>query len=105
MNPIRHLPLVLTVHQAAENSPSLAKLTALVQDSNERLKVIESLLPEALRPAVMAGPIDGESWCLLVSSNSAAAKIRQLLPLIQAQLLRKGWKVASVRLKVLIAKK
>lgn len=93
------------MHQAVENSPALARLTELVQESNDRLKAIESLLPAALHPAVKAGPIEGESWCLLVSSNAAAAKIRQLIPLIQARLLGKGWKVSSIRLKILIAKK
>ena len=83
----------------------MARLTELVQQSNDRLKAIESLLPVALRPAVKAGPIDGESWCLLVSGNAAAAKVRQLVPLIQARLLGKGWKVTSIRLKILIAKK
>ena len=92
------------MHQAAGNSPSLARLTERVQESSDRLKAIEALLPEALRPAVKAGPIDDESWCLLVSSNAAAAKIRQLIPLIQAHLLGKGWKVTSIRLKILIGK-
>ncbi|UUZ72834.1 hypothetical protein LP415_04560 [Polaromonas sp. P1(28)-8] len=105
MNSIRRLPPALTIHQAAGNSPSLARLTELVRESNDRLKAIESLIPEALRPALKAGPIEGESWCLLVSGNAAAAKIRQLLPLIQARLLGKGWKVTSIRLKILIAKK
>jgi hypothetical protein len=105
VNPIRRPPSTLTIHQAAGNSPSLARLSELVRESNDRLKAIESLLPEALRPAVKAGPIEGESWCLLVSSNAAAAKIRQLLPLIRTHLVGKGWKVTSIRLKILITKK
>ena len=105
MNTNRRLPQALSVHQAAGNSPSLAHLAGLVADSNARLKTIEPLLPDTLRTAIKAGPIDGESWCLLVSSNAAAAKIRQLLPLIQARLLDGGWKVTSIRLKILIAKK
>ena len=105
MNTTRRLPQALTAHQAAENSPSLARLTERVRESNDRLKAIESLLPEALRPAVKAGPIEDGAWCLLVSGNAAAAKIRQLIPLIQARLLGKGWKVTSIRLKILIAKR
>ena len=105
MNTNRRLPQALSVHQAAGNSPTLARLAELIEHSNARLKAIEPLLPEALRPAVKPGPIEGESWCLLVSSNAAAAKIRQLLPLLQARLLDKGWKVTSIRLKILIAKK
>jgi hypothetical protein len=105
VNTIRRLPQALTALQAAENAPTLARLAERVRESNDRFKAIESLIPEALRPAVKAGPIDGDSWCLLVSGNAAAAKIRQLLPLIQARLLGKGWKVTSIRLKILIAKK
>ncbi|MDP1953388.1 MAG: hypothetical protein Q8M51_07170 [Polaromonas sp.] len=91
--------------QAADSSPSLARLTELVRESSSRLKDIESLIPEALRSAIQAGPIDGEAWCLLISSNAAAAKVRQLLPLIQARLISKGWKVTSIRLKILISRK
>jgi hypothetical protein len=105
VNTFRRLPQALSIHQAAENAPSLARLTELVQESNDRLKSIESLLPAALRPAIKAGPIDGESWCLLVSGNAAAAKVRQLIPLIQDRLLNKGWKVTSIRLKILIIRK
>lgn len=95
----------VTFSQAVENSPSLARLAGLVQDSNDRLKAIESLIPEALRPAIQAGPIDEDVWCLLVSSNAAAAKVRQLLPLIQSRLIGKGWKITSIRLKILITRK
>jgi len=95
----------VTIHQAVGDSPALARLTGLVRESNERLKAIEALLPEALRAAVKAGPIDGGKWCLLVEGNAAAAKIRQLSPLIQASLLRQGWHVMSIRLKVLAANK
>jgi hypothetical protein len=105
VNTFRRLPQALSIHQAAGNAPSLARLTELVQESNDRLKAIESLLPAALRPAIKAGPIDGESWCLLVSGNAAAAKVRQLIPLIQDRLLSKGWKVTSIRLKLLITRK
>lgn len=105
MNPSPRLHRAVTFSQAAENSPSLARLTGLVRESNDRLKAIESLIPEALRPAIQAGPIDDGVWCLLVSSNAAAAKVRQLLPLIQSRLISNGSKVTSIRLKILIARK
>ena len=100
----RRLQSAVSLHQAADNSPSLARLTDLVRESNQRLKAIETLIPPALRLAVKAGPIDGENWCLLVNGNAASAKVRQLLPLIQSSLLRQGWKVKSIRLKILIAR-
>lgn len=101
----RRLQSAVTLGQAAENSPSLARLTQLVRESNQRLQAIETLIPAGLRPAIKAGPIDGENWCLLVSGNAAAAKIRQLIPLMQASLLRQGCKVTTIRLKILFAKR
>ncbi len=90
----------ITLQQASEDSPTLAKLAALTRDSSERLQAIELLIPAALRSTVQAGPIDGTSWCLLVKSNAAAAKIRQLLPALQAHLRSRGWEVNSIRLKI-----
>jgi hypothetical protein len=87
------------------NSPTLGRLAGLVRESHDMLKAVESLIPATLRPLVTAGPIDGDSWCLLVTSNAAAAKVRQLIPLIQARLLGKGCKVTSIRLKILISKR
>ena len=90
----------VTLQQASEESPTLATLAALTRDSSERLKAIEMLIPATLRPALQAGPIDGDCWCLLVKSNAAAAKIRQLLPALQAHLRSRGWEVNAIRLKV-----
>lgn len=94
----RHHPVTLL--QAAEDSPTLARLAELARESGERLKAVESLIPEALRPAVQAGPIEGAAWCLLVSNNAAAAKLRQVLPALQSRLCDRGWQVTSIRLKV-----
>lgn len=105
MSTHRRLNQALSVHQAAGNAPSLARLAGLVKESNDRLKAIESLLPESLRHAIKAGPIDEKSWCLLVNGNAAAAKTRQLIPLIESRLSREGWKVTKVRLKILLPKK
>jgi len=105
VNHHRRLTSTVTLNQAVGDAPSLARLTQLVRESNDRLKAIEPLIPGGLRPAVKAGPIDGESWCLLVSGNAAAAKIRQLIPMLQASLLRQGWNVTTIRLKILFVKK
>ena len=90
----------ITLLQAAEDSPTLAKLAALTRDSSARLHAIQLLIPPALRGAVQAGPIEGGTWCLLVKGNAAAAKLRQLLPALEAHLRRKGWEVNAIRLKV-----
>jgi len=83
----------------------LARLAQLARESGERLLAIESLIPTALRSAVKAGPIDGTSWCLLVDSNAAAAKLRQVLPALKTHLCNRGWQVNSIRLKVQIAER
>ena len=95
----------ITAHQAVENSLSLGRIASLIKESNARLKAIESLIPENLRSAVKAGPIDENTWCLLVNGNAAAAKLRQLTPLIESRLLDAGWKVNSIRVKILIPRK
>ncbi len=92
----------VSLHQAAQDSPTFARLSELVRESSERLQSIQPLLPESLLPAVKAGPVDGATWCLLVSSNAAAAKVRQLLPALQSHLRSRGWEVNSIRLKVQI---
>jgi len=94
----RHYAIPL--QQATQESPTLARLTALTRDSSDRLKAIEPLIPPLLRPALQAGPIEGTCWCLLVRSNAAAAKVRQLLPAFQAHLCSRGWEVSSIRLKI-----
>ena len=99
----RHHPVTLL--QAAEASPTLARLAELAHESAERLKAIQPLIPEALRPAVKAGPIEGNTWCLLVGNNAAAAKLRQVLPALQGRLVDCGWQVTSIRLKVQSAQK
>jgi hypothetical protein len=93
----------VTLMQATQESPMLARLTELSKDSVARLKAVEPMIPAVLRSAIKAGPIDGSNWCLIVNSNAAAAKIRQLLPAIEAQLRSKGWQISSIRVKVQIS--
>lgn len=90
----------VTLQQAADESPTLARLAQLARDSGERLEAVVSLIPAPLRSAVRPGPIEGPSWCLLVDSNAAAAKLRQVIPALLNRLCDRGWQVTSIRLKV-----
>lgn len=90
----------VTLLQATQNSPVLARLTELSQESATRLKALEPLMPKALFTAVRPGPVDGSVWCLLLDNNASAAKLRQLLPTFEAHLRSKGFDVASIRLRV-----
>jgi hypothetical protein len=90
----------IPLQQAAQESPTFARLTDLVRESSARLAAIRSLLPAPLRASVQAGPIEDGCWCLLVSSNAVAAKLRQLVPAFQAHLKQKDLHVSSIRIKV-----
>lgn len=96
----RRINQAITLQQAAQEAPTLASLAALARESGQRLEALKSLMPAPMHSAVQPGPIDGDSWCLLVSSNAVAAKLRQLLPAFQAHLRSRGWNVRSIRLKV-----
>ena len=94
----RHYAIPL--HQAASESPALARLVDRVQASSQRLAAIRTLLPAPLRGSVQAGPIEDGQWCLLVTSNAVAAKLRQFVPTLQMQLEAKGLPVTGIRIKV-----
>lgn len=94
----RHHPVSL--QQAAQEAPTLARLAQLARESGERFQAIETSIPVPLRAAIRPGPIEGSTWCLLVDGNAAAAKLRQLLPLLQRKLVSRGWEVTAIRLKV-----
>ena len=100
-SPRRFVPLF----EACEEAPTLARLAQLARESRERLEAVQFLIPVPLRSAIKAGPIDGTSWCLLVDNNAAAAKLRQVLPALTAELCSRGTQVTSIRLKVQIAGK
>lgn len=90
----------IPLQQAAQESPIFALLASRVRHSSECLQAIRSLLPAPLRASVQAGPIEEGAWCLLVSSNAVAAKLRQLTPALQTHLNQKGMQVSSIRIKV-----
>lgn len=99
-SPTNRRHYAVPLHEAMHGSPTFARLMELARESAQRLLAIESLIPPALRTAVKPGPIEGTTWCLLVDSSAAAAKLRQLLPALQLRLNSKGWEVTSIRLKV-----
>ncbi|WP_300559118.1 DciA family protein [Limnohabitans sp. Rim8] len=90
----------IPLQQAAQESPALATLMDRVRDSSLRLQTVKSLLPGPLRTSVQAGPLEDGCWCLLVASNAVAAKLRQLVPALQAHLNQQGLGVATIRIKV-----
>ena len=90
----------MTLHEAKQASPSLAKLTQQSQVSVERLAALQPLIPKPLQSSLSAGPIVDSVWCLIVNGNAAAAKIRQILPSLVIHLKKNGHDVSSIRLRV-----
>jgi hypothetical protein len=90
----------ISLQDAVDRAPTLARLSQLVAESSLRLQIVQPTLPPGLRTLVRAGPIDEGQWCLLVPHNPAAAKLRQLLPALQATLQAAGHPVGTIRIKV-----
>ncbi|TXT36631.1 MAG: hypothetical protein FD135_4160 [Comamonadaceae bacterium] len=72
----------------------------IYRESNARLQAISALIPASFRHQVQAGPIEEGVWCLLLSNNTTAAKLRQLLPAFESHLRVNSLEVKSIRLKV-----
>lgn len=98
MNP--HSKKALSLLQASQANPTLARLIAMQHDAQQRMQAILPLIPPALQSHVHHGPLDDGVWCLLLSNNTTAAKIRQLIPDFETCLRSKGLAVKSIRLKV-----
>lgn len=86
---------------ALDRSDALTGLLVRVRQSRSWLQAVAHLLPEGVRSEVRAGPLDDKHWVLLVSNAACAAKLRQLLPALQSQLLALGERAVPVRIKVL----
>lgn len=86
--------------QATMEAPRLARFSELIAASGTLRATIDCLLPATIRPHVRAGQWDNETWCLLADNNAVAAKLRQLLPALEAHLRTKGYIVKSIRIKV-----
>ncbi len=94
------VPHQVPLTAALQGSEPLAGLLHRIRQSQARLDAIAPLLPPALRQAVRPGPLDDAGWSLLVANSAAAAKLRQMLPQLQAGLLAHGWPAVEIRLKV-----
>jgi hypothetical protein len=89
------------IADALAHSEPLALLARRMRESQARLAVIAPLLPAAMRLQVKAGPIDEAGWTLLVGNNAVSAKLRQMVPALEAQLRSQGWDGPPVRVKLL----
>ena len=93
-------PFNLPLTTALDRSEALAALLRRLRESQARFATITPLLPASLRAAVSAGPLDDNAWVLLAANASAAAKLRQMVPELQAQLQAAGWTGPAIKIKV-----
>lgn len=89
------------IGQAMAGSESLVALTQRLRASQARLDAVLPLLPPLMRPHVKAGPIDETGWTLLATNNAVSAKLRQMLPALEAHLRTCGWPGPPLRVKML----
>jgi len=94
------VPLAQPLSQALAASTALARLSQRVRESNARYEAVCESIPEPLRGQVKPGPLDEEGWSLLAANAAVAAKLRHLLPRLDATLRAKGWQPTPIRIKV-----
>jgi len=91
---------MISLRQAAQSSAVLGPLTERIQRSQAMLQCVLPVLPGALASQVASGPVDDAAWTLLVSNTAVSAKLRQLVPTMEARLRSQGYSVDTIRLKV-----
>ncbi len=84
------VPDLVPVAQALRSHESLVRLGERLEASRRRLRVIAPALPGNLIASVQSGPLDEDGWSLLVANAAVAAKLRHLLPRLEALLAQAG---------------
>lgn len=98
-----HANNVSPLAAALRDSEPLARLAERLHESRRRLDCIAPVLPSTLATQVQSGPIDADGWTLLAASPAVAAKLRQLVPTLQALLTERRFTHLPIRVKVLSA--
>jgi hypothetical protein len=94
----------LPLASALDQNDSLAGLLRRLRESEARWATVQALLTEPLRGAVKPGPLDDETWTLLVGNASTAAKLRQWVPALESSLTDAGWPPRALRVKIMTAR-
>ena len=90
----------LPLSDALRASEPLVRLAERLRDSKRRFDCIAPLLPGTLATQAQPGPVDGHGWTLLAGNAAVAAKLRQLVPLLAAELDKAGHASLPIRIKV-----
>ena len=90
----------MPIAQALRESAPLGRLAERLRLSNALFATVAPVLPQGLVSALSAGPVDEDGWSILCSNAAVAAKLRQLVPLLEQRLRDAGQPVAAIRVKV-----
>ena len=82
-------------------TPSLQALKRQAADASQMWRSAAAALPAALVAGVTPGVCTDGSWTLVASSPAVAAKLKLFAPLLQRQLLKQGWPVQKIVVRVL----
>jgi hypothetical protein len=88
------------IAEALRAHAGLALLGQRLEASRRRLRVIAPALPGNLLASVQPGPLDEAGWSLLVANAAVAAKLRHLLPRLEALLAQAGLTPTVIRIKL-----
>lgn len=84
------VPDPMPLAQALRAHEGLVRLGERLEASRRRLRVIAPGLPGNLMTSIQPGPLDEDGWSLLVANAAVAAKLRHLLPRLEALLSQAG---------------
>ncbi len=94
------VPLPEPVAGALARHDGLAALTARIARSQACFDALRDELPATLRAAVRPGPIDDTGWSLLAANAAVAAKLRHLLPRLEAALRSQVGVALPIRIRI-----
>lgn len=94
------VPDALPLRQALDRCEPLMLLQQRLAQTQARLKVIRPLLPPHLAASVLSGGVDEHEWTVLAANPAVSAKLRQLLPRLEAALQQQGWQPSRIKIRV-----
>lgn len=94
------MPDALALRQALDDCAPLQRLHQRLAAARARMTVIRPLLPAALASHLQAGPVDEREWVLIAGNAAVAAKLRQLVPRLEAALLKHGLQPCTIKIRV-----
>jgi hypothetical protein len=99
----RALPPPRNLDRAIEGSATLAGLLSGHRRSHQFFALASPKLPAAMRSLIRPGPIEDACWTLFAEHAAAAAKLRQLLPLLLECVAGRDPDVREIKVKILPA--